>query len=503
MPEPAPDLREVRPSSGADEAARFGPKSASSPEETAEEGEGSPPPRPGVAVRRRGSRAGTSSFVPGRGFAMRSPDAADDQAAAPKDSMIDPRILTLAPLALVTAACAVASAPAALAPLPEPDGAFEVVGRGPVAHTFTSDLWVFQGVDGRDYAYTGTWGACRGCVGDRMYAWDVTDPTNPVLTDSVVVDARVVNDVKVNRDGTIAVITREGASNRRNGIVLLGLEDPAHPRVITEYWETLTGGVHNTFIDGDLVYAVHNGTADLHIIDISNPEDPVQISRWGVPAHPAKYLHDVFVEDGLAYLSYWDDGLVILDVGNGIRGGTPQRPEFVSQYRYRQEVQGREYGATHVAFPYTNAAGNRYVFLGDEIFPPGFDVERRETSPAGFIHVVDISDIENPVEVAQYRIPRAGPHNVWAENDVLYVAYYNAGLRALDISGSLRGELGQQGREIAALATTDEQTFVADRPFAWGPQPYRGLVFASDHTSGLWVTRLVPEASSASAAPPR
>jgi SNF family Na+-dependent transporter len=34
----------------------------------------------------------------------------------------------------------------------------------------------FRGVDGRDYAYTGTWGGCRGCIGDRMYAWDVTDP---------------------------------------------------------------------------------------------------------------------------------------------------------------------------------------------------------------------------------------------------------------------------------------------------------------------------------------
>jgi hypothetical protein len=56
------------------------------------------------------------------------------------------------------------------------------------------------------------------------------------------------------------VITREGASSRRNGIVVLDLEDPAHPDGASEFWETLTGGVHNTFIDGDLVYAVHNGT---------------------------------------------------------------------------------------------------------------------------------------------------------------------------------------------------------------------------------------------------
>ena len=49
-----------------------------------------------------------------------------------------------------------------------------------------------------------------------MLAWDITTPANPVLTDFVEVDARVVNDVKVNA-ATVAVITREGASDRRTG----------------------------------------------------------------------------------------------------------------------------------------------------------------------------------------------------------------------------------------------------------------------------------------------
>jgi hypothetical protein len=104
---------------------------------------------------------------------------------------------------------------------------------------------------------------------------------------------------------------------------------------------------------------------------------------------------------------------------------------------------------------------------------------------------VDVTNVESPVEVARDEVPRAGPHNVWAEDDVLYVAYYNAGLRAVDVSGELRGDLRAQGRELAVLATSDEQTFVPDRPFTWGPQPYRGLVYASDHNSGLWIARLV------------
>lgn len=372
-------------------------------------------------------------------------------------------------------------------------GRFEVVGRGPVTETHTSDLWVFEGVDGRDYAYTATWGACDGCFGDRMYAWDVTDPSNPVLTDSVVVDARVVNDVKINEAGSLAVITREGASNRRNGLVVLDLADPAHPVVASDFFEGLTGGVHNTFIAGDYVYATNDGTRDLHIIDISDPENPQQIGRWGAPPSEryGKYLHDVWVEGGIAYLSYWDDGLILLDVGGGDQGGSPENPEFISRFQYRTEWRGDTYGNTHFAVPYTNEAGNEYVFVGDEIIPANLGPPG-EVTPGGYVHVIDVSDIENPAEVAFYEVPGAGVHNLWIEDDVMYTAYYNAGLRAVDVSGDLQGDLRAQGREIAVLATTDDQA-VESQPFAWGPQVYNGLVYASDFNSGLWVTRLIEE----------
>lgn len=396
---------------------------------------------------------------------------------------------------LSTAGCAAGSVAPAAAPSEPLPGRFEVVGRGPVTGTHTADLWVFRGVDGRDYAYTTTWGACQGCYGDRMYAWDVTDPAKPVLTDSVVVDARIVNDVTVNPEGTLAVITREGASNRRNGLVILDLQDPAHPKVASEYWETLTGGVHTTFIDGNYLYAVHDGTADLHILDISDPRKPRQVSRWGVENNPGKYLHDVWVEDGLAYLAYWDDGLIILDVGNGVRGGTPEKPQPVGQASYRYRWRGGTYGNTHMAVPYTNRAGRKYVFVGDEIFPPNFDANE-DFAPGGYLHVFDATDPANPVEVAKYEIPEAGSHNIWIHDDILYIAYYNAGLRALDVSGELKGDLRQQGRELAALSTTDAQSMFPDRPFTMTPMWHRGLVYAADFNSGLWISRLVlPEAA--------
>ena len=346
-----------------------------------------------------------------------------------------------------------------------------LVGQGPIG-TSTSDLWVFEGLDGRDYAYTGTMSAAT------MYAWDVTDPAAPVIVDSVKVDGRRVNDVKINDDRTIAIVTSENASNRRNGVTLIDITNPADPETITHYTEGLTGGIHNIWFVGDLVYAINDGTLDVHIIDISDPANPFEAGRWGLDK-PNKYLHDVSVVDGIAYLSYWNDGLVMLDVGDGRWGGTPTEPQLISSYNYLYDINGALFGNTHHAIRYGD-----YVFLGDEIFGcPGCE------GPRGYIHVVDVSDIENPREVAEYRLPEAGSHNLWVEDDLLYIAYYQGGLRIVDISGELRGDLLAQGREVASFMTTPED---ANSTMAWGPQPYKGNIFVSDMRTGLWVMNLAP-----------
>jgi hypothetical protein len=359
-------------------------------------------------------------------------------------------------------------------------GKLTLVGRGPSDDHHSGDTWVFEGVDGRDYAYVGTYHY------DWMKVWDVTDPANPVLTDSVQMDARRINDVKIHDNNRLAIVTREGASNRRNGILILDLSQPAHPALLSEYTETVTGGVHNVWImsEYDLVYAVHNGTSEVHIIDISDPANPREVGRWGLDKEN-KGLHDVVVQGGYAYLSYWNDGLVTLDAGAGTHGGTPEAPTFVSQFEYPVP------NNTHTAWRH-----GRYLFVGDEVYPSDWngDADRR-IDARGYVHVLDMSDMDNPVEVARYEVPEAGAHNVWVEDDVLYVGYYQAGLRAVDISGELRGDLYAQGREIDFLLTTDEYTTVPNWPMAWGAQVFKGNIYTSDLHSGLWVTKLVmPEA---------
>jgi len=338
----------------------------------------------------------------------------------------------------------------------------------------TTDLWAFEGLDGRDYVYTGTYS------GNLMYAWDVTDPSQPAIVDSVSFDGRRVNDVKVNETRTIAIVTSEHAANRQNGLTVLDITEPAHPRKLAHYAEGLTGGVHNTWINGDLVYAVHYGTRALHIIDIANPSEPREVGRWQLP-NEDRFLHDVMIEDGLAYLSYWNDGLVILDVGNGMAGGTPTRPKLVSQYSYRYRLGSEAYGNTHHAIRYGD-----YVFTGDEIF----GCAECLNGPRGYVHVLDVTDIAHPREVAYYRVPEAGAHNIWAEDDKLFIGYYQAGLRIVDVSGELRGDLYRQGREIGWFMTEDGTGSYPNATDTWGAQPFKGVIYASDSASGLWVTRL-------------
>jgi len=347
-----------------------------------------------------------------------------------------------------------------------------LVGKGPVSHVTTSDLWVFTGKDGRDYAYTGT--HAQG-GGQRMFVWDVTDPGNIQLTDSVMVDARVVNDVKVNGTASWAIITREGASNRQNGLVVLDLADPAHPTIMAELTDGMTSGMHNTWIIGNLVYGINDGRNWMDIVDLSNPAAPRHVGQWELrPGESDKSLHDVWGDEhGYLYLSYWDDGLVILDAGAGTHGGTATTPAFVSSIAYGM-------GNTHVAW-----RDRDYVFVGDEIF----GCAECTNGPRGYIHVIDVSDINNPREVAKFDVPEAGAHNIWVEDEILYIAYYQGGLRIVDVSGDLRGDLYAQGRQIGWYVTSgaEEEAIVPNSPLAWGPQPFKGNVFVSDMNSGLWV----------------
>ncbi|MFN0029424.1 MAG: Ig-like domain-containing protein, partial [Acidimicrobiales bacterium] len=346
----------------------------------------------------------------------------------------------------------------------------KLVGRGLQTDHSTSEVHVW-GKNGRDFAYLGTHaaGVRPNVTGNVVFVYDVTDPAKPVLTDSLMVNARVINDVLVNAEGTLGVLTREGAADRKNGLVVLDVADPAHPKILSEFTDSLTSGIHNTWFYQNMVYVTNDGTGALHIIDLSDPKAPKHAGRWETGDPNNRYLHDVWVHNGIMYLSYWNDGVQILDVGGLNRGGTAEKPVFVSKFAY-------PIGNTHNVWRDRN-----YLFIGDEIF----GCPQCINGPRGYVHVVDLSDIEHPVEVGKFEVPEAGAHNMWAEDGKLYIAYYQGGLRIVDISGDLRGDLYRQGRQIGYFHTANDKGFTPNAPMAWGPQPYKGNIFISDMHSGL------------------
>ena len=376
----------------------------------------------------------------------------------------------------------------------------KVVGHGTVSDFNTSDLWVWPGVGkhkGKDFAATGTWGA----NGDA-YFWDVTDPSKMAIIDTITVDARTVNDVKISEDGRVGVITREGASNRKNGFVILDVTDPYNVKITAEFNDDMTGGVHNAFIYDNHVYAVNNGRK-YDIINIDDPSNPFRVGVFELDT-PGHSIHDVWIENGIAYSSNWSDGVVAVDIGGAkfdeadrsksqfnpllsrTGKGSPSNPVKLASM---EDPTGRN----HAAFPFlSKSTGNFYIIAGDENFPWGVLAPKGQPSnPRGGYHFLNFSDPDNPKEEAIYEVPEAGSHNLWVFDDILIAGNYQGGLRVVDISGELLGDIYKQGREIGLYVPYNKEGKIPNAPMVWGAQPYKDYIFFADMNSGLYCIQLI------------
>ena len=360
-----------------------------------------------------------------------------------------------------------------------------VTGRGIVSDRYTSELWVRDAT-----AYTTTWGTRGVTVGNAVKIWDVS-ANQPVLVDSLIVaNAGTTGDVQVSDDGTLLAVAIEPRPN--GALALYSLANPRKPQLIIRYQSANTLlGVHTAElarVNGKL-YAFcsidpGNGTpSKLVILDLSVPSAPIEVTVLTI-GNP--YIHDVFVRNGLLFTAEWNDGLGIWDIGYAL--GSVAAPVRLG----RVATVG---GQVHNVWWYNAPNGNkRFAFVGEE--GPG----AIGNSSIGDIHVVDLSNLTKPKEVAVYSVPGAGTHNFSMDesNGFLYAAYYNGGVRMIDVTGDLstctaaqktadgRCDLVLMGRTWAQLVPTAQFPSV----YFWGVQYAGGSVFASDMLSGLW--RLAP-----------
>ena len=369
-------------------------------------------------------------------------------------------------------------------PKPNPNPASRIIptlGSGAVSDRYTAEVTA-RG----DYAYTSSWGN-RGKLGDTFYVWNVSG-TTPQLVRAVQVPSATgtavitTGDIQVSDDGTLLAVATETAGG---SLVLYSLADPANPTFVSQFHSAETdGGVHTAEIArvggklyGFLSIDPRTIPARLVVLDLGNPANPVQVLArpMGSP-----YVHDVFVRDSLLFTALWNGGMTIWDIG-GSRGGTPANPIQISNI---QTVGGEVH---NMWWFHDGAGGKRYVFVGEE----GPLAGGIGGSASGDIHVVDISNITAPVEVAYYTVTGAGTHNFWVDESsaILYAAYYNGGVRAIDISGDLSqcAAAARDGTRCNLAKAGREAGNALSGGFVWGVQGVGNRLYASDMLAGLKV----------------
>jgi hypothetical protein len=366
-----------------------------------------------------------------------------------------------------------------------------VLGRGVVDERFTGELWVRGNT-----AYTTSWGnrtlLGQQTRGNAVKIWDVSNNT-PVLVDSLIIEGAItLGDIQATNDGRYLIVATETAGS----IAIYNLQNPRHPSLITRFTNAdIANGVHTSEVQpvGGKLYAFlcidpRNGApARLVIVDITNPASPTQVFSQ---AMGSPFVHDVFVRDGILMTALWNDGIAIFDIGGGGKGGTVANPVKIGATSI---VNGRAHNIFWFRDDVTGL--KRFALVGEE--GPG----TIGSSSIGDVHVVDVTDMTNPKEVAFYNVPGAGVHNFSVDEDrgILYAAYYNGGVRALSIRGDLgtctadqkagdgRCDLRKMNRELAKGPVG--LTFPV---YVWGVQFLDGKLYASDMLNGLFRLSTVP-----------
>jgi hypothetical protein len=379
-------------------------------------------------------------------------------------------------------------APARLTLPQNPPATLQALGNGLDTIRYQAEVAVRGSI-----AYTTSW-SVRRVAGNKVSIWDVSGNV-PVLIDSLIVaNATTTGDVAVTDDGSLLVVATERVPG---SIVVYDLTDPRKPKLLSTFSNGDTNpGVHTAEVgrvNGKLyaflaIDPLNSTPARLVTVDLSSPAAPTEVFTKVIGS---PYVHDTFLRSGLLFLALWNDGVQIWDVGGCGVGARPEAPRVLGSVKTLG-------GQVHNIWWYNDPNGSkRFAFVGQE----GFGVVGSQSS--GDIHVIDVTDLTAPKEVAYYTVSGAGTHNFSVDetNGVLYAAYYNGGVRAIDIRGDLgtcdpsqqeydgpanlyRCDLRLMGRELA-IGLTDQGKSV----YVWGVQYLNGNVYASDMINGIWKLR--------------
>jgi choice-of-anchor B domain-containing protein len=327
-----------------------------------------------------------------------------------------------------------------------------------------SACWSYIHSDGREYAAIGVNGLTASTGGTAIY--NVTNPAAPYLVAFIPGPQSIWREMKSYRDWLYVVTEASGS-----GLQIIRMTNPEAP-VLAATYATNFNRSHTVAVDTTRGLLVCNGTRNvlgewtgMRILALNNsgigatPETPVELSWWpGVmPVQNPEYVHDSAPIGNRLYAACIYSGIErIFDITN------PAAPAQINSWTYPG-------GFTHNSWP--DATGH-WLYVTDEV----------NGEP------LKIFDISNPMAPAMANTitsnPQAIVHNAHVKGNILFLANYTEGIRALDLSDP---------RHPAEFAWADSYAGPSGGfGGVWEVGPYfpSGTVIASDRNSGLYVYRL-------------
>ncbi|EMA40019.1 LVIVD repeat-containing protein [Halobiforma nitratireducens] len=338
---------------------------------------------------------------------------------------------------------------------------------------------------------------------------DVSDPGDPELLfqeDSIAVDGDPlleVLDVKVDGDRLVVPgpANRTSASGRLfHGFCCYDVSEPAEPALVGQPYET-GFHIHNCYLDGETLYVVANDPAENPLVVYDVGAEIEEIGRWSLLEREpdwgdvywlARYLHDVYVHDDIAYLAHWNAGTYLLDVAD------PSEPEYLShvaETSLEEQLAVDDGSETQQGLP-----GNDHysavdetgdlLAVGREAWATGGD----EPDGPGGIDLYDVSEPEAPVERGSIAAPEAvdesygaglwtTAHNFELRDGRLYASWYRGGVSIHDVTDPDEPEAVASWRDPheagfwTARVAEPGETFVASSTPAIPNSPTEGALY--------------------------
>ena len=277
------------------------------------------------------------------------------------------------------------------------------------------------------------------------------------------------------------------------GFALFDISEPTDPEQITFYRtdgsnEVGPHYIHNSYFEDGIVYLTGSGIAEHPLVMIDVRDDKPRVvgqwsiaERWDLDGIPVamRTIHDVYVQDGIAYLPYWDAGTWIVDVSE------PSDPEFLSRVGDYELDELRAFEASASRLEATIPPGNAHVTtVSDDgsLLAVGAEAwARRDASGdlvggAGGVKLYDVSEKSEPERLARIAPPESDgqtrsdrfttAHNLDIAGNRLYTSWYFGGVKVHDVSDPANPE------EIAWWREPSETSF-------WTARAAQGVIVAS------------------------